>query len=218
MDRSLAWAERALSVPRSPTLGPALFAIVQGGLDEGLRSECVERLAALPFDGYALGGLSVGEGPESMLKVVGFAAPRLPRGRVRYLMGVGYPEDIIQAVAAGIDLFDCVLPTRNARNGNLFTSKGRLVIKHAAWRTDDRPLDEDCDCPVCTRFSRAYLRHLFVTGDGLAARLGTIHNLHFWLTLMRRIRSSIEEGSFGDLLAWARSTDAEGRRPSHQRA
>ena len=218
MDRSMDWAARALQVPRDPERGPALFGIVQGGLDEELRVRSIERLTGLPFDGYALGGLSVGEGREEMLKVVGFAASRLPKGQTRYLMGVGYPEDIVEAVAAGVDLFDCVLPTRNARNGNLFTSKGRIVIKHAAWRHDGRPLDEDCTCLVCRRFSRAYLRHLFVSKDGLAARLLSIHNLHHWLDLMRRIRAAIEQGTFGELLAWARSRDEEGLRPSARRA
>jgi len=218
MERSMAWAERAARVPRDPVAGPALFGIVQGGLDEGLRAESAERLTDLKFDGYALGGLSVGESPEAMRKVVAFAAPRLPRGQVRYLMGVGYPEDIVEAVAAGIDLFDCVLPTRNARNGNLFTSRGRIVIKHTRHRNDDGPIDPDCTCPVCRHFSRAYLRHLFVTGDGLAARLHTIHNLHHWLDLMRRIRAAIEEGTFGELLAQAQQRDEAGRPASAQRA
>jgi queuine tRNA-ribosyltransferase len=218
MERSMRWAERAASVDRDLETGPALFGIVQGGLDEDLRAESVERLTALPLDGFALGGLSVGESPEAMRKVVAFAAPRLPGGRVRYLMGVGYPEDIIEAVAAGIDLFDCVLPTRNARNGNLFTSRGRIVIKHARHRDDDGPIDPECSCPVCQRFSRAYLRHLFVTGDGLAARLHSIHNLHHWLDLMRRIRAAIEDGTFGNLLTQARQRDDAGRPLSAQRA
>lgn len=214
MDRSMRWAEQALAVPRDGAAGPALFGIVQGGLEEDFRAECIERMAALPFDGLALGGLSVGESPHAMRKVVGFAAPRLPGGRPRYLMGVGYPEDIVEAVAAGIDLFDCVLPTRNARNGNLFTSAGRVIITHARWRNDEGPLDPDCSCPVCRRFSKAYLRHLTTTGDGLAARLHSIHNLHHYLDLMRRIRASIEDGTFGDLLAAARLRDDQGRRPS----
>jgi queuine tRNA-ribosyltransferase len=218
MDRSMDWAERALSVPRDEVAGPALFGIVQGGLDLDLRAESIDRLVELPFDGYALGGLSVGEGRDEMLMVVGFAASRLPEGRSRYLMGVGYPEDIVEAVAAGVDMFDCVLPTRNARNGNLFTSEGRIIIKHAAWRTDERPLDEACGCPVCQRYSRAYLRHLFLTKDGLAARLLSVHNLHHWLDLMRRIRRSIADGTFGELLAWARSRDVDGLSPSARRA
>jgi len=216
LERTMAWAERSLTVRRDPVAGPALFGIVQGGLEDDLRAESAERLSALDFDGYALGGLSVGEAPEAMYSVVQFAAPRLPEGKPRYLMGVGYPEDIIEAVAAGVDMFDCVLPTRNARNGNLFTSRGRLVIKNAKWRRDDRPLDEDCSCFTCQRFSRSYLRHLAVLGDGLGPRLQSIHNLHYYQDLMRRIRTAIAEGNLSDLLAWARS-DRDGLRPSRQR-
>jgi len=214
MERSVRWAERALRVPRDAQSGTRLFGIIQGGLDQDLRAECIDRMAELPFDGFAVGGLSVGEAPEAMHSMVGFAAPRLPRDRVRYLMGVGYPEDIIEAVAAGIDLFDCVLPTRNARNGNLFTSRGRLIIKNAIWRRDERPLDEDCSCFTCQNFSRAYLRHLYITGDSLAARLNTMHNLHYYQTLMTRIREAISDGTFGDLLIWARQRDEHGLGPS----
>jgi queuine tRNA-ribosyltransferase len=214
MERSIRWAERALEVPRDSEAGTRLFGIVQGGLDKDLRAECIERMSQLPFDGFAVGGLSVGEAPEELHSMVGFAAPRLPRDRVRYLMGVGYPEDIIEAVAAGIDLFDCVLPTRNARNGNLFTSRGRIVIKNAIWRRDDRPLDEDCSCSTCRNFSRAYLRHLYVTGDSLAARLNTMHNLHYYQSLMTRIREAIESDTFDDLLVWARQRNEQGHGPS----
>lgn len=216
MRRSLAWAKRSLEVPRDPVAGPALFGIVQGGLDEDLRAESIEGLTALDLEGYALGGLSVGESSHDLYALVRFAAPRLPGGRPRYLMGVGYPEDIVEAVAAGVDLFDCVLPTRNARNGNLFTSRGRLVIKHARWAEDERPLDENCDCSTCRRFSRAYLRFLYRNDDSQAARLMSIHNLAYYQDLMRRIRSSIEEGTFGDLLAWARTRE-DGRSPSQRR-
>ena len=132
-------------------------------------------------------------------------------------MGVGYPEDIVEAVAAGVDLFDCVLPTRNARNGNLFTSRGRLVIKNSAWRGDTRPLDEECRCFTCQSYSRAYLRHLYVVGDSLASRLLSIHNLHYYQRLMERIRSSIEAGTFSEVLAWARDRK-DGLGPSKQRA
>jgi queuine tRNA-ribosyltransferase len=194
-----------------------VFGIVQGGLDEELRSASIDALSALDFDGYALGGLSVGESSEDMYRVVRFAAPRLPARKTRYLMGVGYPEDIIEAVAAGVDLFDCVLPTRNARNGNLFTTRGRLIIKHSAWREDPGPVDEDCDCSACARYSRAYMRHLFLTGEMLGRRLYTIHNLFHYQRLMRRIRASIEGGTFHELLAWARTRDGEGRAPSAQR-
>ncbi len=216
MRRSLAWAKRSLAVPRDPVAGPALFGIVQGGLDEALRQESIDGLTALDLDGYALGGLSVGESSQDLYALVRFAAPRLPGGRPRYLMGVGYPEDIVEAVAAGVDMFDCVLPTRNARNGNLFTSRGRLVIKHARWAQDDRPLDEECDCSTCRRFSRAYLRHLYRNDDSQAARLMSIHNLAYYQGLMSRIRSSIEAGTLHELLAWARSRQ-DGKSPSNRR-
>ncbi len=217
LDRTHRWAARARAVALDPETGPAVFGIVQGGLDEGLRQESIEALTALDFDGYALGGLSVGETSEDMYRVVRFAAPRLPGGKTRYLMGVGYPEDIIESVAAGVDIFDCVLPTRNARTGNLFTSRGRLVIKHSAWREDQRPVDEDCECAACARYSRAYMRHLFLTGEMLGRRLYTIHNLFHYQRLMRRIRASIEPGTFSELLDWARTRDSNGRPPSAQR-
>ena len=210
------WARRARDFAMHQETRPAVFGIVQGGLDEDLRARSAELLTGLDFDGYAIGGLSVGEDPEAMIAMVQFAAPRLPQARIRYLMGVGYPEDIIEAVAAGVDLFDCVLPTRNGRNGNLFTSAGRLVIKHAANRDDDRPIDEDCDCFTCRRYSRAYLRHLQGMGMSLAARLMTIHNLRYYQRLMQRIRDSIEDGTFGDLLRWARDRQ-DGKPPSRRR-
>jgi queuine tRNA-ribosyltransferase len=216
MERTLRWAERSLAVARDAERGPALFGIVQGGLDLEMREECIARLSDMDFDGYALGGLSVGEAPEDMYSVVQFAAPKMPSAKPRYLMGVGYPEDIIEAVAAGVDMFDCVLPTRNARNGNLFTSRGRLIIKHAAWRSDKRPLDEDCDCFTCSNYSRAYLRHIYVAKDCLAPRLLSIHNLHYYQRLMARIRRSIESGTFSDLLHWARRRE-EGLGPSKRR-
>jgi queuine tRNA-ribosyltransferase len=216
MRRSLAWAKRSLAVPRDPVRGPALFGIVQGGLDEALRQESIDGLVALDLDGYAIGGLSVGESSQDLYALVRFAAPRLPGGRPRYLMGVGYPEDIVEAVAAGVDLFDCVLPTRNARNGNLFTSRGRLVIKHARWADDDRPLDEDCGCSTCRRFSRAYLRHLYRNDDSQAARLMSIHNLSYYQGLMARIRAAITAGTLDELLQWARSRE-DGEPPSRRR-
>jgi queuine tRNA-ribosyltransferase len=216
MRRSLAWAKRSVAVPRDPVKGPALFGIVQGGLDPDLRQESIDGLTALDLDGYALGGLSVGESSQDLYALVRFAAPRLPGGRPRYLMGVGYPENIVEAVAAGVDMFDCVLPTRNARNGNLFTSRGRLVIKNARWAEDERPLDEECDCSTCRRFSRAYLRHLYRNDDSQAARLMSIHNLAYYQGLMRRIRAAIEGGTFDELLRWARSSE-DGRTPSQRR-
>ncbi len=216
LQRTLRWAERTRAVPVDSETGPAVFGIVQGGLDRDLRARCIDALVPMGFDGYTIGGLSVGEGPAAMHSMVQFAAPRLPSDRPRYLMGVGYPEDLIEAVAAGVDLFDCVLPTRNARNGNLFTRKGRIVIKHAAWADDDRPLDEDCSCFACRRFSRAYLRHLKLLGEPLGARLCSLHNLQFTLDLMRMIRASIQAGTFSRLLRWARSGTA-GDRPSSGR-
>ncbi len=220
IERSLAtthaWARRARDFAMDPDTRPAVFGIMQGGLDEELRARSAEFLTSLDFDGYAIGGLSVGEDPEAMVSMVQFAAPRLPEARIRYLMGVGYPEDIIEAVAAGVDLFDCVLPTRNGRNGNLFTSTGRLIMKHAANRDDDRPIDEDCDCFTCRRYSRAYLRHVSQMGMSLAARLMTIHNLRYYQRLMQRIRDSIQDGTFGDLLSWARDRP-DGIPPSRRR-
>ena len=211
------WAERAKAYPMDESTRPAVFGIVQGGLEEDLRARSAAFLTDLDFDGYAIGGLSVGEDPDAMISMVQFAAPRLPELKIRYLMGVGYPEDIIEAVAAGVDFFDCVLPTRNGRNGNLFTSAGRLIIKHAANKDDDRPIDEDCDCFTCRRYSRAYLRHLYGMGMSLAARLMTIHNLRYYQRLMQRIRDSIEAGTFSELLAWARDR-TDGKPPSRRRA
>ena len=209
------WAQRSRDAHGdSPA---ALFGIVQGGVYPHLREMSFTGLSAVGFDGYALGGLAVGEPEHDRLRILEHMVPRLPVDRPRYLMGVGYPEDIIEAVAAGIDLFDCVLPTRNARNGNLFTSRGRLIIKHSAWREDDRPVDEDCECAACARYSRAYMRHLFLTGEMLGRRLYTVHNLFHYQRLMRRIRASIEAGTFHELLTWARTRDDRGRPPSAQR-
>jgi len=194
MNRSIRWAERALKVPRDAVSGTRLFGIIQGGLDEGLRAECIDRMAPLPFDGFAIGGLSVGEAPEELHSMVGFAAPRLPRDRVRYLMGVGYPDDIVGAAARGVDMFDCVMPTRLARFGVVFTPFGRLTLKHARFREDPEPIDPDCACYTCRSFSRAYLRHLHMTHEVLAPRLLTLHNVTFYQDLMRRLRQAISDG------------------------
>src|SRR6266850_4887157 len=174
----------------------ALFGIVQGASHLDLRRESLQRTMELNFDGYAIGGLSVGEEKKVMWDVVGEVAPLMPADRPRYLMGVGSPEDLVEAVAHGIDMFDCVLPTRNGRNGQAFTSRGKLNIKNARWTTDERPLDEDCSCSVCRRHSRAYIRHLYVTGEMLASMLLTHHNLAFFLDSMRRVRQSIRSGVF----------------------
>ncbi len=174
----------------------ALFGIVQGAAHLDLRRESLERTAAIGFDGYALGGLSVGEERSQTWQVVEALAPELPAQRPRYLMGVGTPRDLVEAVACGIDMFDCVLPTRNGRNGQAFTSRGKLNIRNARWTEDSNALDEACKCSVCLRYSRAYLRHLFVTGEMLAGILLTHHNLAFFLDTMRTVRQAIRSGNF----------------------
>ena len=174
----------------------ALFGIVQGAAHLNLRRESLERTAAIGFDGYALGGLSVGEERSQTWQVVEAITPELPSQQPRYLMGVGTPRDLVEAVACGIDMFDCVLPTRNARNGQAFTSRGRLNIRNARWMADSGPLDESCKCSVCRRYSRAYLRHLFLTGEMLAGILLTHHNLAFFLDTMRTVRQAIRSGNF----------------------
>lgn len=176
--------------------GQAQFGIVQGGVDPALREECARETVAMDFEAYAIGGLSVGEPPAVMYDIVGRTTPFLPADRPRYLMGAGTPEDLIEAVARGVDLFDCVLPTRNARNGQLFTSQGRINIKNARYAEDDRPLDPDCSCYTCRTCSRAYLRHLFQAGEMNASTLNTLHNLHFYLDTLRQIRDSVSFGRF----------------------
>ena len=174
----------------------ALFGIIQGGAHADLRSESLNRTAEIGFDGYAIGGLSVGEEKHVMWRVVRDIAPQLPQNQPRYLMGVGTPEDLVEGVARGIDMFDCVLPTRNGRTGQAFTSLGKMNVKNAQWAVDTRPLDEACQCSVCKRHSRAYLRHLCVSGELLASVLLTHHNLAFFLDTMRRVRQSIRSGDF----------------------
>ncbi len=174
----------------------ALFGIIQGAANLELRRESLQRTLETGFDGYAIGGLSVGEEKQVMWDVVGEIAPLMPPDRPRYLMGVGTPEDLLEAVTHGVDMFDCVLPTRNGRTGQAFTSRGRLNIKNAQWAKDTRPLDESCPCSVCARHSRAYLRHLYLTGEMLASILLTHHNLAFFLDTMRGVRQSIRSGDF----------------------
>ena len=174
----------------------ALFGIVQGAAHLDLRRESLERTVEIGFDGYAIGGLSVGEEKSVMYGVVEEIAPLMPEASPRYLMGVGTPEDLVECVARGVDMFDCVLPTRNGRTGQAFTSRGRLNIKNARWVRDLRPLDEECACSVCRRHSRAYLRHLYMTGEMLASILLTHHNLAFFLDTMRRVRQAIRSGDF----------------------
>jgi queuine tRNA-ribosyltransferase len=174
----------------------ALFGIVQGGAHLDLRRESLNRTTEIGFDGYAIGGLSVGEEKTVMWRVITDIAPELPANQPRYLMGVGTPEDLVEAVSRGIDMFDCVLPTRNGRTGQAFTSRGKMNVKNAQWAVDTRPLDEACNCSVCKRHSRAYLRHLYLSGELLASVLLTHHNLAFFLDTMRRVRQSIRSGDF----------------------
>jgi queuine tRNA-ribosyltransferase len=174
----------------------AQFGIVQGGVFEELRDESVDATVAIGFEGYAIGGLSVGEPVDLMYSVVGYTARRLPETQPRYLMGTGTPEDLVECVARGIDMFDCVLPTRNARNGQLFTSEGRINIKNARYAEDDRPLDEQCGCYTCRHHSRAYLRHLYMAGEMTASTLNTLHNLSYYLDTMRKIRDAIAFRTF----------------------
>ena len=191
--------------PQPPAPSPTLFGIVQGGVEKDLRRESVEGLLELDFEGYALGGLSVGEPKAEMYEVVEYTAHLLPRERPRYLMGVGTPEDLVECVARGIDMFDCVMPTRNARNGCVFTSQGKVVIKNAKYARDDSPLDPACGCLVCGRYSRSYIRHLFVAGEMLGAMLATQHNLYFYIDRMRKIRQSLVFGAFAEFHSRARA-------------
>jgi queuine tRNA-ribosyltransferase len=187
--RTLHWAERSLKARHAR--GQALFGIVQGGMHRDLRAACAREITSMPFDGFAVGGLGVGEGEEMLAAMADFTGGLLPENRPRYLMGVGRPEDLLSAVRSGYDLFDCVLPTRNARNGTLFTSRGKIHIKRAEYATDPRPVDDGCDCYACGHFSRAYLRHLHQAGEILGACLNTIHNLRFYQKFMERLRSAI---------------------------
>jgi queuine tRNA-ribosyltransferase len=197
LDRTHHWAERCLKAHMRGD--QALFGILQGGIFPDLRHESARFLTSLGFDGYALGGLSVGEPKNKTWKMLEVTVPLLPLDRPRYLMGVGSPEDLLEGVERGIDIFDCVLPTRLARNGAVFTSRGRINLRKAEFADDPAPIEEGCTCYTCRRFSRAYLRHLYKAGEILGLRLNTIHNLHFLLDLMRRIRSAIVDGHFGAL-------------------
>ena len=219
MQLSLRWARRSRDTferlgQEQPTNNPgnggggkgtngqnALFGIVQGGMFTDLRDESLAGLTTIGFEGFAIGGLSVGEPKEDMVRILNHVAPRLPQHKPRYLMGVGTPEDLVQGVAAGIDLFDCVLPTRNARNGWLFTRFGDLKLRNARWFSDPRPIDPGCGCYACAGgFSRAYIQHLQKVNEILGARLATIHNLHYYLTLMQEMRVAIETGTFQDFV------------------
>jgi queuine tRNA-ribosyltransferase len=201
MELSMRWAERCREYwQKAPEVPGGLFGIVQGSTYPDLRARSVGELLQMGFDGIAIGGLSVGEPKDLMMEVISATVPLLPQDQPRYLMGVGTPEDLVRCVAQGIDLFDCVLPTRNARNGCLFTSSGRILIKNSAYAEDERPVDPKCSCLTCRRYSRAYLRHLFMAGEYLAATLNTIHNVSFYLDRMSKIRESIRSNSYGKWL------------------
>jgi len=187
------WAQRCLKAKKESE--PALFGIVQGGMYRELRQESARDLTQFEFQGYAIGGLSVGEPKTIMQEVLEWTTPLLPEKAPRYLMGVGTPEDILHATLHGVDLFDCVLPTRNARNGMLFTSTGKISIKQAQYAEDPRPVDESCHCYACRHYSRAYLRHLYLSNEILSSRLNTIHNIYYYMNWMKRIRTAIEEGN-----------------------
>jgi queuine tRNA-ribosyltransferase len=194
MERSLAWAKRCKEVELKSHQN--LFGIIQGGTYLDLRAESTEKMVELDFPGYALGGLAVGEPMELMYEILTTVAPALPENKPRYLMGVGRPEDLVESVSRGIDMFDCVMPTRNARHGVLFTSFGSVRIKGQKFAEDPLPVDPDCACPVCQKYTRSYLRHLYQVGEMLGPRLGTLHNLWFYLNLMKRVREAIKENRF----------------------
>lgn len=199
MRLSLRWAKRSKEAHGdNPN---ALFGIVQGGMFDDLRQESLAGLSEIGFDGYAIGGLSVGEPKDEMLKVLDGLMPTMPQDKPRYLMGVGTPEDLIEGVLRGVDMFDCVMPTRNARNGHLFTSQGVVRIRNSRYKTDTAPLDERCDCYTCQNYTRAYLYHLDKCGEILGPRLNTIHNLRYYQQLMANLRSSIEKGTLSQFVA-----------------
>ena len=199
MERSVSWARRSKRAHDGATGN--LFGIIQGGMHPDLREISLNSLTKIGFDGYAIGGLSVGEPKEEMIRILKYIAPAMPQNCPKYLMGVGTPQDIVYGVACGVDMFDCVLPTRNARNGWLYTSHGIVKIRNSKYRNDTRSLDENCSCPCCERFTRSYLRHLHQINEPLCARLCTIHNLHFYLNLMDQIRKSIENQTFDRICA-----------------
>lgn len=196
MELSLRWARRCLDEFKRGENPNALFGIVQGGMFESLREESIAALVDLDLPGYAIGGVSVGEPKELMQRIVAHTPHRLPAHKPRYLMGVGTPEDLVEGVAAGVDMFDCVMPTRNARNGHLFTRFGDLKIRNARHKTDERPLDPTCGCQTCASFSRAYLHHLDRCGEMLGPMLASIHNLHYYVNLMREVREALDTGRF----------------------
>lgn len=215
MERTIRWAAHGITHSnrrqeiRANRLPQALFPIVQGSMYPDLRAECAQRLTELNAEGYAIGGLSVGEPRELSMQMTEASVPHLPAAKPRYVMGVGTPEELPEYVARGIDMMDCVMPSRNARNGCLFTSLGKLIIKHAQYKEDTRPIDESCLCHTCRHYTRAYLRHLFMAGEILYSTLATLHNLYRYLDIMRRIRQSILLGEFPQYLESVRSQPVE---------
>jgi queuine tRNA-ribosyltransferase len=203
VDRTIRWAGECREQPRAK--GQLVFGIVQGGIDKSLREECAKALTALEFDGYAIGGVSVGEPEPEMLKAIEITEPFLPADRPRYAMGLGTPAQLVELVARGVDMFDCVLPTRVARNGTAFTRKGSISIKAGAYKSDFRPIEEDCDCYACRNFSRAYLRHLLNVGEILGLRMLSVHNTRMYLKVMEEVRKAIADGTFSEYrrLFWA---------------
>jgi queuine tRNA-ribosyltransferase len=196
VDRTIRWAGECREQQRAP--GQLVFGIVQGGIDKALREECAKALVALDFDGYAIGGVSVGEPEPEMLKAIEITEPFLPADRPRYAMGLGTPAQLVELVARGVDMFDCVLPTRVARNGTAFTRKGSISIKAGAYKSDLRPIEEDCDCYACRNFTRAYLRHLLNVGEILGLRMLSVHNTRMYLKVMEEVRAAIANGTFGE--------------------
>ena len=210
MELSLRWAKRSRDEFQRLGNPNALFGIVQGGMFETLRAESAAALAEMDFQGYAIGGVSVGEPKDEMLHIMAHTPPHLPAHKPRYLMGVGTPEDLVAGVAQGIDMFDCVMPTRNARNGHLFTRLGDLRLRNARYKSDERPIDESCSCSACRGFSRAYLHHLDRCGEMLGPMLASIHNLHYYLNLMREMREALDEGCFASFAAQFRAQRSVG--------
>jgi queuine tRNA-ribosyltransferase len=205
MERSVRWAQRCRQAKAREEL--CQFAIIQGSVYEDLRYQCIEQLCQIDFEGFAIGGLSVGEPKEDMRRITELSCERLPVNKPRYLMGVGTPLDLIESVALGVDMFDCVMPTRNGRNGSLFTSQGKINIRNQKYRLDDSPIDPECQCYTCKNFSRSYLRHLYVAGELTGLHLLSMHNLSYYLNLMEKIRFAIESGNFATLLQQQRDLE-----------
>lgn len=218
MEMSMRWARRSRDSFDALGNQNGLFGIVQGGMYEDLRDISLQGLEEIGFDGYAIGGLSVGEPKDDMQRILAHTAPKLPQHKPRYLMGVGTPEDLVNAVGQGIDMFDCVMPTRNARNGWLFTRTGDIRIRNAKFRNDERPLDATCSCYTCSNFSRAYLHHLDRSKEILGAQLNTMHNLHYYLELMREMREAIEQDRFDEFVKEFNALRAQNAQQNQQQA